>query len=193
MKNQIKYYCFNKKCRLAIFSEYCFITLIPMDTTMEVQYCTECHKELISKEELNIKIQLSQILGEEKILTSFIIDDDPIYHLVIKKLFEHSTTFDTPDHYMDGPGALHYLSANKHHYGAIPDIIFVDVNMPDMDAWGFLNEFSKLYPKLKKKVHIYVMTSVIQEEYNDYIKIYPYIKGVISKNFDLRFLNNIQV
>lgn len=48
---------------------------------------------------------------------------------------------------VDGLDALHYLTGKGVYEGkevTVPDVIFLDINMPKMNGWEFLNDFSKL-------------------------------------------------
>ncbi len=86
-----------------------------------------------------------------------IIEDDPTHLFVIKKRIELTGIVETILSYKNGKEAfenLHhlYLSEEK-----LPEIIFLDLNMPIWDGWQFLDEFLKLKPKTEVK--IYILTS----------------------------------
>jgi len=191
--DKIKYYCFNTKCKSSIFyADTCLVVEVLLcENLSNDRFCQECFKELISKHDLNIKIQLNQLLNEAKLYKSLIIDDDPDYHTLADTLFENSSTFNELKHYTDGNIALDYLSENKNKADVMPDFIFVDVNMPKMDGWEFLAGLKKIYPYFKKQVSVYIISSQILPLYREKLKKHPYAKGLISKNFDLGFLNNV--
>jgi len=193
--NLIKYYCFNKDCEISIFnSDTCIVTEVSLAKNLgESVFCRECYKELVSKPDLNIKIQLAQLLNEKKQYKSLIIDDDPDYHSYANELFKNSSTFNELKHYTDGNVAISYLEDNKSKANVIPDFIFVDANMPKMNAWEFLDEFEPISPFIKKEINIYVISNKILPEYKEKLKSRPYVKGIITKNFDLSFLNNVSL
>lgn len=59
-------------------------------------------------------------------------------------------------------------------------ILFLDVNMPSMTGWEFLEGFQKLCAEVKKKFVIYILTSSI-EDFSEEKKKYPYVAGFLSK------------
>lgn len=86
-----------------------------------------------------------------------IIDDDPIFIMLAKRLFSLNGLNNTLSEFPDGREAFQALQ-KLHAYGeALPDVIFLDVNMPIWDGWDFLDEFGKL--DLKSFPEIYILTS----------------------------------
>jgi response regulator RpfG family c-di-GMP phosphodiesterase len=58
-----------------------------------------------------------------------------------------------------GKSALEYLEENKHVPNSIPDLIFLDINMPIVDGFVFLYEFEKFDDGLKNKCKVIILSS----------------------------------
>ena len=114
-----------------------------------------------------------------------IIDDEPIARKVIQEFIEDIEFMELTGQAENPLKAMSLLTENE------IDIIFLDVNMPKMDGWEFLTGLKKIYPYFKKQVSVYIISSQILPLYREKFKKYPYAKGLISKNFDLCFLNNV--
>ena len=102
----------------------------------------------------------------------FIIDDDPITVFGIRKMLDSSVEFKTISTYCNGKLALDGIIKVLKNDKAIPEVIFLDINMPIMDGWQFLEEFIVL--PIEEKVRINIVTSSIDpadhakwEYYND--------------------------
>ncbi|MDF2432096.1 MAG: hypothetical protein JWP44_1727 [Mucilaginibacter sp.] len=189
---RIRYYCFNKSCNSSIyFSDSCIILEVPLARAFgEPIYCQECFEELVSKPILELKAELGKLINAENSFNTILVDDDPAYHRIFKELFKNKGIFNEIKHYKDGLSALSYLLKNKNQAEFIPDLIFLDINMPEMDAWGFLDEFETLYPALGKKIGIYIISSQILPIHKHRLKLYKHVKGLINKPFDKKSLND---
>ena len=65
----------------------------------------------------------------------------------------------------------------------VPDVILLDLNMPIMDGWQFLDEFVKI--KCEKEIHIYIVSSSVdpadRKRVDNYQNISNFILKPISK------------
>ena len=91
----------------------------------------------------------------------YVIDDDDIYQFVMKKKIEKRHKINQIRHFRNGHEALEHLSLVAHNNEELPDVIFLDLNMPVMDGWDFLDEFMTLKTRLVKKIQVYVVSSSI--------------------------------
>jgi len=89
-----------------------------------------------------------------------LIDDDEPTNFLNKLTLEQAGCTRQIKVAQSGQEALDYLRA------AIPrpDLIFLDINMPVMDGWGFMESFVKIKPQLGKKITIYMVSSSINDD-----------------------------
>ena len=73
----------------------------------------------------------------------FVIDDDKVFHFIIKKLFSKNNIDINPSFYMNGLEAIEEIKEKISNGVTMPDLILLDINMPIMDGWQFLDEFRK--------------------------------------------------
>ncbi|UOE47668.1 response regulator [Mucilaginibacter sp. SMC90] len=91
---------------------------------------------------------------------TWIVDDDSIYVYGLKKLIGIKGLNTRLSHFVNGEEAINALKkANEDH--DLPDLILLDINMPVMDGWEFMNEFAKIKPRLGKRIAIYIVSSSV--------------------------------
>jgi len=90
-----------------------------------------------------------------------IIDDDDIYQFTVTRALKSQNIAKKIMVFSDGEEALDFFTANIGDREKIPDVIFLDINMPIMDGWQFLDEYVKLKPRVGKKITIYMVTSSV--------------------------------
>ncbi|MBC7607492.1 MAG: response regulator [Burkholderiales bacterium] len=89
----------------------------------------------------------------------FVIDDDKVFHFIIKKLFSKNNIDVSPSFYLNGLEALEEIKEKISMGVALPDLILLDINMPIMDGWQFLDEFRKTKKETKGQTIIYLVSS----------------------------------
>lgn len=96
----------------------------------------------------------------KKINSLYVIDDDKIYHFLLKNLFRQNGIDVASTFFGNGHDAIEHIKNNSTDNSiALPDLILLDVNMPIMDGWQFLEEFMKFESDLSKLPTIYMISS----------------------------------
>lgn len=98
------------------------------------------------------------------IKTIAIIDDDDIFVYITKKAVEQTNIVQQIKVFGNGKDAIDFFKENTDNPDLLPEIILLDLSMPIMDGWQFLQEYTKIKPKIQKKITIYIVTSSISPE-----------------------------
>ena len=89
----------------------------------------------------------------------FVVDDDKIFHFIIKKLLISNNINVEPEFFENGLQAIEGIKSKLDRQEATPDLILLDINMPVLDGWQFLEEFKMLKDRIQKEISIYIISS----------------------------------
>lgn len=127
----------------------------------------------------------------KKIHHYIVVDDDAINNMIcdftIKKYDSKAkiNLFTIPE------AGLSYI---KKEYGkeqkVLPTVLFLDVNMPTMTGWEFLDVFSTFDDAIKEQFMIFILSSSI-EDFTEKLKVYPILEKILSKPLKLEHLKAI--
>lgn len=130
----------------------------------------------------------------QKVELACIIDDDKIYVNLVKKIIEIKKLSENLIIFKNGKEALDYfkdIMENVTDEDKLPDIIFLDLNMPVMDGWEFLNEFIKIKNNLNKKITLYVVSSSIDPRDLERAKSFNLVTDYLIKPIELKKFEKI--
>jgi two-component SAPR family response regulator len=122
-----------------------------------------------------------------------IIDDEPIQHFILDRMLGRyfSSEKDGTMHSDSGTVILDFLNKHKNNADELPDIIFLDLHMPIMNGWDFLERFKKIRKEISKSINIYVISSSIDPVDISRSKRYSFVKDYIVKPVTLPMLTKI--
>ena len=118
-----------------------------------------------------------------------VIDDDDINIFIIKKIVE-KTGFDIEmTSKSNGQQAVDYLKHTIATNAPLPQLILIDINMPVMNGWEFIEAYQEL--GITAPVDLYILSSSVYENDIEKTKSYASVKGFISKPLSMERLTEL--
>lgn len=119
-----------------------------------------------------------------KAKTILLIDDSEVDNYITKQLLLKNDVTENIVVHSSAVDALSYLDGISNEHEQIPDYIFLDIRMPEMDGFEFLDEYKLLPDSIKNKCIIYMLSS--SGDPNDVARArqYSYVKTFLRKPLD---------
>lgn len=121
------------------------------------------------------------------------VDDDPITLMLYKMVIAKASFTEEIITAKNGQEALDYydnLKANND--SAFPELIFLDLNMPVMGGWEFLDNFTKSNYDQFNKTKVIVLSSTIDPNDIEKVKKYPIVIDFMSKPVTKEMLEKLK-
>lgn len=118
-----------------------------------------------------------------------VVDDDNINMFIVRKIIEKSGFEIDLVFKSNGLQALDYLKDLISTDKALPNLMLTDINMPLMDGWELIDNCLNL--NILGQTNTYVLSSSVYEEDLEKIKMYPDLKGFISKPLSFEILGRL--
>lgn len=122
-------------------------------------------------------------------LNLLVIDDDDINIFIIKKIVEKTGYPIDMVAKSNGQQAIDYLKEAIIQNKTMPQLVLIDINMPVMNGWEFIEAYETL--QMEQKVDMYILSSSVYENDIERTKSYKAVKGFISKPLSMERLTEL--
>ena len=121
-----------------------------------------------------------------------LVDDDVLCNFLNERIISKIAKQSTIKKLYDGKQVLEYFLSifRDNRTDELPELVFLDINMPEMDGFEFLKKFQQIDNPRKAFVKIYILTSSDSSIDKEESKKYP-IAGYIVKPLTVEKLENI--
>ena len=121
-----------------------------------------------------------------------LVDDNDTDNFISRRIIEITKFAEDVIVKNSGKGALDYLEEYKDSISDLPDITFLDINMPIVDGFVFLYEYEKFGNTVKDKCRVIILSSSDNKRDIDKIVNNDYVIKFVTKPLTEKTLEEIQ-
>jgi CheY-like chemotaxis protein len=135
---------------------------------------------------------MEQVNGKYVFKNVMVIDDSEIDRYV--------ATYNIKEHHFaeetiameSAKAALEYLRSCENKPENLPQFIFLDIRMPEIDGFGFLDEYSKLTDMIQKKCIVMMLSSSLNPDDHERAEKNKFVSRFLNKPLDKEKLNMLK-
>lgn len=120
-----------------------------------------------------------------------LIDDDESTNFLHKVVLEEANIAEKIIFALNGEEALEIIRENSRYNSLQPDIIFLDINMPIMNGWEFIEEYQKIENTQNIKLLIIMLTVSLNPDDKEKAEKLQAISGFLNKPLTVEVLDEI--
>lgn len=128
---------------------------------------------------------------EKVIECVLLIDDDKVTNFYNKRVVSKINNFKEINTATNGQKALDYINNSKNGLCKKPDLIFLDINMPAMNGWEFIEEFKKIDTTFTSSIKIVMLTTSNSPEDYERSLTLDSVDDFINKPLSIDLLSNL--
>lgn len=144
-------------------------TIDDINTVAHADQLNEFNSKIVITNDAEAKKKLGKIM---------LVDDDNITNVMNEHLLKKKINNCVVTKYLKGQEALKHLLENKSDQ---PDVILLDINMPDIDGWDFLD----VLMKSNVNIEVHMLTSSKNPTEKEKALKYPMVKSFLNKPLDV--------
>ena len=111
-------------------------------------------------------MEITLNINEQQQSTRFIvIDDDPLNNTICKLTIQRTLGDVDVTTFTDPKEGLEYISSMHNQVNGfyVSAVLFLDINMPIMNGWQFMERYDTLEHSVKSKIKVYILSSSVDE------------------------------
>lgn len=126
-----------------------------------------------------------------KTVRLMIVDDDELVFFLTSRMIAALHLPTEVISCTDGLEAITYFKNNVNNADELPDVVFLDLSMPIMDGWEFLDEYSVLRSGIAKQNNLYVLSSSVSPHDVERSKQYSFVVDFCVKPLSKDLIHKI--
>lgn len=128
---------------------------------------------------------------KKKLGTILLIDDDEATNFIHEMVIRQADIAEKVVSVEGGQLALDFLSNLNENNEAKPDLIFLDINMPGMNGWEFLEKYNNLDEEKRGSIVMVMLTTSLNPDDAQKSKSYKSIRDFLNKPLTKAILENV--
>ena len=128
----------------------------------------------------------------QKPVNIMLVDDDEINNFITVKLIRKGFADAEISTYLNGRLAINRLKdIFNNHPEQVPDYILLDINMPIMNGWEFLEEYKSSNLDPDKRITIYILSSSVFSNDIEKARSFSSVANFISKPLNIESIKEV--
>jgi len=129
----------------------------------------------------------------DKLANVLVIDDDEISNFIYTRVISASGIVENIKSCMSGQEALNYLKElSETNPEQFPAMIFLDINMPVMNGWDFLDQYNQIIPEhIQSNSILCILSSSVYKDDIDKANTYTQVKEYVPKPLTTDYLKTL--